>query len=669
MKTLPVSFLLLLGGGVFLGAQETVAPTTGEQVGPARGENQGDYNIVQSWELGYRYSLVGGDEEKYRSQVNYGNGVRLLSSYLSVHSKDGHGKLYDELVLTTQGLGNDPYESASLRVAKNGLYRYDMTWRENNYYNPGLATAEGLHLENLSQRWQDHDLLLFPRGKLQIRAGFSRNKEDGPALTTTDLFDAERGDIFTLFTNVKREYTSYRIGADGEFFGIKLSILGRWEFYKEDSPYTLGGSSAGLNATDITTLTSFNRAAPIHGETPGVVAHLSTEKKPYAVNGRFSYTGGNRNFVLNEGAIGTGFAGTENRLVITFGDAKRPVTTGDLSVSFFPTDRLTITNNTSADNTRIVGSSYFEQFDLSSLTVSLLNFQFLGIRLITNSTDLHYRVSKKLDFFTGYRYASRQIRSIQSETDPATPFSNQLYTQYNHLQAGVAGLNWMIAAPLRLHLETEIGQNDDPFSPVSDKNYHTINGRLLYKKKSIFASAGYKQTYNNDSITLTSYSQHARTYFGSFTWTARDWVSLDAGYSKLHLDSLGAIAFFSGSPRASEQTGDSIYISNIHAANLGLRLAIQKRADLYVGYNITKDTGDGRSSLLAPGTVAALLDNAQTFPLTFASPLARLTIPLSKKVKWNAGYQYYGYHEQFGLYSVLQNYHAHTGYTSLLWTF
>jgi len=279
MRTLTTSFLLLLGASLLVNAQETVAPTTGETVGPTRGENVGDYNIVQSWELGYRYHLVGGDEGKYRSDVNYGNGVRLLSSFLAINSKDGHGKLYDEIVLTTQGLGNDPYQTAALRIQKNGLYRYDMLWRENDYYNPGLATAAGLHLQNLSQRWQDHDLVLFPKAKLQFRAGFSRNKEDGPALSTSNLFESERGDIFTLFSNVQRAYTYYRVGADADFFGIKFSVLGRWEFYKEDTPYTLGGSSAGLNPTDTTTLTSFNRAAPIHGETPGVTGHLTTERK------------------------------------------------------------------------------------------------------------------------------------------------------------------------------------------------------------------------------------------------------------------------------------------------------------------------------------------------------------------------------------------------------
>src|ERR1700733_6162257 len=258
MRILLISSLLL----PLLNAQETVAPTTGEQVGPVRGENTGDYNIIQSWEFGYRYSLVGGDVGKYRSDVNFGNGVRLLSSYLTVNSKDGHGKYFDEIVLNTQGLGNDPYESVTLRIQKNRLYRYDMLWRENQYYNPGLTTADGLHLENTDQRWQDHDLVIFPQGKIRIKMGYSRNKEDGPALTTTNLFENERGDIFTLFSNVKREYNSYRIGADLDYFGFRLSFLRRWEFYKEHTPHTLAPPTTGLTP-GITTLTSFYRAAPI----------------------------------------------------------------------------------------------------------------------------------------------------------------------------------------------------------------------------------------------------------------------------------------------------------------------------------------------------------------------------------------------------------------------
>ena len=121
-------------------AQPTVAPTD-EPVGIARGEDASGYNVRQSFELGYRYHTVGGDEGTYRSMVNYGNGVRLLGSSLSVQSLDGHGRWFDQIQLNTQGLGNDPYQNAFLHVEKNRLYRYDLSWRSNAYYNPGLSLS------------------------------------------------------------------------------------------------------------------------------------------------------------------------------------------------------------------------------------------------------------------------------------------------------------------------------------------------------------------------------------------------------------------------------------------------------------------------------------------------------------------------------------------------
>src|ERR1700690_3884936 len=98
-----------------LSAQQPVAPTP-DAVGGPRGENVAGYNIVNSFETGYRFSSIDGNLGEYRSDVNYGNGLRLLSSQLSVHSLDGKGGLFDEIVLTTLGLGNDPYQSAMLRV-------------------------------------------------------------------------------------------------------------------------------------------------------------------------------------------------------------------------------------------------------------------------------------------------------------------------------------------------------------------------------------------------------------------------------------------------------------------------------------------------------------------------------------------------------------------------
>src|SRR5262245_11700761 len=108
-------FLLFAGMMGIAVAQQVVAPSP-ETVGSARGENVGGYNVVNSFETGFRFADIGGNRGKYRSDVNYRNGLRLLGSSLSVNSKNGQGGFFDEILLNTQGLGNDPYESTTLRI-------------------------------------------------------------------------------------------------------------------------------------------------------------------------------------------------------------------------------------------------------------------------------------------------------------------------------------------------------------------------------------------------------------------------------------------------------------------------------------------------------------------------------------------------------------------------
>ena len=91
--------------------------------------------------------------------------------------------------MTTIGLGNDPYQSVNLRIQKNGLYQYNMTWRLDDYFNPGLTVAGGTHLMDTVRRMQDHDLTLLPQSKVRFHLGYSRNSDDGPALSTAQEFN------------------------------------------------------------------------------------------------------------------------------------------------------------------------------------------------------------------------------------------------------------------------------------------------------------------------------------------------------------------------------------------------------------------------------------------------------------------------------------------------
>jgi hypothetical protein len=663
-------WIIFAAFGAVAFAQPPVAPTP-ETAGKPTGDNLENYNVVQSFEFGYRWNTTGGDLDMYRSTVNYGNGVRLLSSSLTMQSREGHGHYFDQLQLQTLGLGNDPYESVSFRIEKNRLYRYDLLWRSTDYFNPALPISSGEHAINTTRIMQDHDLTLFPDSSIRFFMGYSRNTERGPALTTTELF-GRTGDEYVLFAPVQRSQQEFRLGAEAHMKGFTLNLLHGWVGFKEDAIQTLGAPSAGNNPNDLNVLNSYRLNEPYHGESPYWRVGLFKEgKRLWAMNGRFTYVAGRRNFAYNEFSTGTLLTGAPTTLqVMTTGNAERPALTGNLNLTLFPTSFATITNQTTYYNIRMVGNSYFVQGVNGVLTSPVLPFTFLGIQTFGNSTDVQLRIRRWLTVHAGYDYADRRISSVEGVQQFATPAPGPPATtpleQSNPVNSGALGVVLRPIKGLTIGLDGEIGRARHPIYPISDRNYQTFRGRAEYRAKTLRLSAYAKTDYNTNSITLTSYASHVRQYGGDVSWAPKQWFAIDAGYVKLHLNTLGGIDYFVNNIDISGER--SLYISNVHTASLGVRFALRQRADLYVGYSHIQDVGDGRATPFGARIDTSLpaFQAAQTFPLRFESPQARLSIRLHQKLRVNTGYQYYGYNEKF---SGLQDYRAHTGYSSLTWSF
>ncbi len=665
----PISFLF--ASMVALHAQQVVTPTA-EAVGSVRGDSIGNYNITQSFELGYRSKAVGGNEGMYRSVDNWGNGLRLFGSALSVNSKEGHGHYFDEILLNTLGLGNDNYQSAVLRVQKNSLYRYDMTWRLNAYFNPGLTVAGGTHFEDTIRRIQDHELTILPQSRIRFRVGYSRDTEDGPALSTSQEFDVN-GSGLPVFTDVTRHWNEYRLGADADLGGFRFTVMHRWDYFKDDSPETSAGVVAAGTEADQTVLQQFSRSQPIHGANPGWLGNLFTRRKYWGMDARLTYVGGHNDFALVEGASGIGQSGgPASRQIVVGGSARRPALAGDFSLSLFPSDRLSVVNSTAIASNRIDGNSTYTEVTTGTNLGTTIYFRYLGIRTVSNSTDVNYRPTRQLGFYAGYQYSDRRVRTIEGFDIPAfAAADSSLYEVNNHLNTGRLGVRLRPVKPLSITIGGEIGRASDPLTPVADRHYHALNGRVDYRGRKLQLSGVYRQAYNlNAPFSFTSFSSHSRQYGANATWSPNGWFAIDAAYNKLHLDTASGLAFFAGTGnRPQLQTAySSLYRSNIHAGNLGVRFEVRRRASVYVGYSITKDTGDG-SRLTSTDAIQTLLNAVQSFPLTYQTPLARLSIRITPKIRWNAGWQFYDYAEDFHLFNANQNYHAHVSFTSVLWSF
>ena len=668
---IPQLAICIAGTAFLCRAQQTVAPTP-EQVGPTRGDNVSGYNIVNSVETGYRFESVSGSIDKYRSDENFGDGIRLLSGSLSINSKDGHGRLFDELQFSTGGLGGDPYEWATVRAQKNRIYQYDFSWRSNDYLNPGLVTdgGAGVHLLDTSNTLQDHNLTLFPRYWISFTLGYSRTVQSGEGFSTVQLFDTtgpfdSTGQVFPLFTNVHRSQNDYRLGGELHWLGFTLNWMHGWEDFKDDTPLQSSTSSPLGAPGSVATLNSFSSSQPNHGTSPYWNVALFKRARWLDVNSRFTYTSGQHDFVSTETAIGTNqFGALQNQQILTSGNARRPVATGNLNLTILPTSKWTVSSHTSIYNVRTEGNSAYLQYDNATQSADLLYFQYLGIRTIESGLDVQYQARKWLDVFGGYDYTDRRIGA-----SPQFAFSGSSapapYIQTNLLNSGILGLRTRPVKGLTVSINGELGEANHPFTPKSDKDYHALEARAEYKLKSLRISAQMKSAYNVNSISLSSYSSHARIYSGTGSWNPRSWLSLDATASKTHVDTLGGIAFFAGGNLFQNQL--SYYVSNLYAATFSTHLT-HKRFDLWLGYSRVQDLGDGRlqptATIIGPNLTA--FETAQTFPLKFQVPQARLSVQIHERLRFNCGYQYFGYHETF---STGENYAAHTGYTSLLWSF
>src|SRR6185369_5948585 len=99
------------------------------------GEDAGDFTVTSTFEVGYRGIRVGGDVNKYKSDLNYKAGPRLFDSSFLVKSKDGgKGQAFDSLLVTSTGWGADPTGTVRFSMEKPEWYRFEGNYRRFKYY-------------------------------------------------------------------------------------------------------------------------------------------------------------------------------------------------------------------------------------------------------------------------------------------------------------------------------------------------------------------------------------------------------------------------------------------------------------------------------------------------------------------------------------------------------
>jgi hypothetical protein len=714
--------LLLLIRGV--NAQHALPPSP-DASGDELGKGLGAYNVTNSFETGYRFTTVGGDANLFRSVENYGDGIRLFGASVAAHSLDGHGPLFDTFSFNSSGLGNDPYGVANITLEKNEGYRYDMTWRQENYFNASQLNGESDTLQNTRRTIQDHDLAIPMTKWAKLLLGYTRNQETGPEFTAYETYIGGLArSVLPLDRSTRRDFNGYRLGGEFTFLGFRLSVSHRWEYYKDDSsiaslipgqPYPLAylqnqRFNAALEATYPQAATAYSRSQPMHTQNLGWFGNLSRSSQYWAMNARISYGAGKSNTIYYESETGasqatgivptgdgrfltgsnSGFGKTVTALTNMPGNAVNPFTAGDLTFSIFPIKKLTITSSTSVDSNRYDGRGReFRHLTNGTADINRYWIYHLGTGKVSDALDLNYTVNKWLGLNTEYRYTSRFIDNDLTRT--GTTNSRDFNTISDHLNEGTVGIRLKPLQRLSISADGSLGRDNAAETPTSPAHFHNIRARADYRVTRLKFGMSYRQIYNlNAPLSVASastgqlivgapldyYASHSRDYSAHASFEADRHLSFDVTYDKAHLDTLAnlwAELVPAGSKTitaVSVRGYTSEYISNLHTVSFNVRSTL-KRATLYAGYNISTDTGDGRSqqNLGLTNIASAYTATGTTFPLTYQFPQARLSIRLTPKLQWNGGWELYRYHQEFAYFGYQPYYRAHTGYTSLSLSF
>jgi hypothetical protein len=234
-----------------------------QQVDEQKGIDQGNYNIKQSIEFGFRFSNVVGNAQTYDTFVNLQQGPRLLDFSTDMNSLDHHGTLFDHFFLSNFGYGGDPNNVSQLRISKNKWYAFNAMFRKDqNHWDYSLlsnplnaptlmpnappnfnpvanAPANVLNTSIIAtspaafytaRNMQDYGVTFLPDSKIRFRLGYDQNTMYGPGSNTI-----HEGTDQYLSQDYSMHNRNYRLGVDFRFLPkTTISYDQVWSYYKND---------------------------------------------------------------------------------------------------------------------------------------------------------------------------------------------------------------------------------------------------------------------------------------------------------------------------------------------------------------------------------------------------------------------------------------------------
>ena len=688
----------------------------------ADGDEAGDYTVTSSIELGYRGLRVGGDLDKYQSDLNYKTGPRLFDTSLLMRAKEGRGPLFDTLLVTSTGWGGDPQGGVRFSLEKSSFYRFDGNYRKftyfralNNFANPFYVAPSlpsdpkrGWHSTNTDQQVGDFDLTLLPKNeRVSFRLGYSPTRYSGPAFTSWHY----GGDDFVVLSNNKSRSHEFRVGADWKLGPVVFSLLQGFRRFRDESTLDNNSLNLGANPTTATSalLYSLNREAPIKGTTnyTQFTGHTLLARK-LDLTGRFVYSASKTEFDWKESATGANFNTRITNIpgainppnILTLGrwnftgGANRPAVRGDFGATLLFTSKFRISNTFSFDRFNTSGSDFYAGVFSMTRTngtgaVTLLptgtSYELSKFRKIADTVEGDYRFNDRYSLHLGYRYGTTRVEEFGGGANlgnnGAVPLAPSSALEENHTHAFIGGLKARPVKSWTLFANVERGVADGVLTRVGQYDYtnfrvrsrYTPNRRLALNLSLVTRDNSNPSSVEGVSLEDFGVSVKSRVFASSVDYTPDSRLSVSGGYNYQWVNSDAVVRYTYAAPPAAAPangfyTGHALYYVRLNYFHLDVTAQPFRRVTFFASYRINRDEGQGGRVSNMPGGLFV-----SSYPMSYQSPEGRLSLRLNRRLDANFGYQYYNYNEsefrQIGYAVPPQNYHAHIPYASLRFYF
>ncbi|MBK7932452.1 MAG: hypothetical protein IPK01_02935 [Acidobacteria bacterium] len=381
----------------------------------------GGYNVTSTTEIGWRWRDLEGNENKYRSDLNYKQGLRSFDTNLLLESDSGKGKYFDSLLISNSGWGSDPQGFTRVNVEKTGVYKFNGTVRRVSYFNNLSNHALGQHTSNAKNTMGDFDFTFRPQDeKIRYNFGISFYDYNGPGTTNIRAYSDE----FQTTQSTNNRATDFRFGVEGKLFGFNYGLTQGVRIFRDRSAYEITDLNLGNNPTNNARLTSFRRYFPTDGNSYFTSANLQrTFAKKLDFSGKIYILNTRSNMTMIE--IMSGRDSSNNFVDLARFDIyalnKRLQKRGDIGLTYNFNEKFRISNTFSFDDFDVNGGESLEEALLrrnaagNPLATSIVRSRAYRVNSYTryvNTIEGDYQFNNSIAGHVGYRYTNRSVDVI-----------------------------------------------------------------------------------------------------------------------------------------------------------------------------------------------------------------------------------------------------------------